>query len=247
MPPCCPCMEAQRPSLVHRVIPTNLGLLKLIRANQERNWRPSLAELQAGFRGWHQRGFLPHFDAPHVTQVITFSLMDAFPVSRRAEWEPFLRAPEDSARRKKLEAWLDRGLGECWLRQQQVAEVVEQVLLDGNGIDFQLQAWVIMPNHVHLVVDVRDVPMVRLVGNWKGKSARVSNLALGRRGCFWQEDYFDTMIRDRDHLATAIRYTEQNPAKATFVKDPREWCWSSDHRRDEFGRLPWQYPHTERK
>lgn len=226
-------MEPQQRKPVRRTVPTNLGLLELIRAKRERSWRPSPEELRAGFRGWHQRGYLPHFDAPHVTQMVTFMLADSFPVNRRAEWEPILNEPDGSAKRQKLEAWLDRGHGECWLRRQEIAALVEQILLEGNDTEFQMQAWVIMPNHVHLVVDVWDVPLAKLVGTWKGKSSRLANLALGRRGSFWQEDYFDTLIRDGEHLAKAVRYTEQNPAKAGFVKDPHEWCWSSACRRDE--------------
>ena len=143
-------------------------------------------------------------------------------------------------KRRKLEAWLDRGCGECWLRRRQVAEIVEQTLLEADGRDFQMQAWVIMPNHVHLVMDVWDVPLCKLVNGWKGKSSRLANLSLRRRGSFWQVDYFDTVIRDGEHLAKAIGYTERNPNKAALAKDPRDWPWGSARRRDEYARLPWQ-------
>jgi|SRR6266478_3870979 len=97
-----------------------------------------------------------------------------------------------------------------------------------------------MPNHVHLVVDVWEVPPSSLVHQWKGKSSRLANLALSRSGPFWQEDYFDTLIRDEEHLKKARRYTEHNPAKAALVKDPRAWKCSNARRRDEYERLPWQ-------
>ena len=67
------------------------------------------------FLGWHERGYLPHFDGPGVTQFVTFMLHDAFPVTRSREWEGILNETEESPRRRKLEAWLDRGRGECWL------------------------------------------------------------------------------------------------------------------------------------
>ena len=60
-------------------------MLELIRAKREWDWKPSIEELKKGFRGWHQRGYLPHFDAPGVTQFVTFQLEDSFPVTRRAE------------------------------------------------------------------------------------------------------------------------------------------------------------------
>ncbi|MHB8521694.1 MAG: transposase [Limisphaerales bacterium] len=215
-------------------------MLELIRVRRGSSWKPSVEELRRGFRGWHQRGFLPHFDAPHVTQFVTFLLADSFPVMRRAEWEPLLQEKDDSTKRKKLEAWLDRSHGNCWLRRSEVAEVVEQVLLEPGGRDYRLLAWVVMPNHVHLVVDVWDVPLAKLVGGWKGRSSRLANRLLKRHGQFWQEDYFDTLIRDESHLKKAIGYTEQNPAKACLVNDSHDWPWSSARHRDEYARLPWQ-------
>jgi REP element-mobilizing transposase RayT len=228
------------PKAIRRTPPKNTGLLELIRAKREWDWKPSDAELKQGFRGWHQRGFLPHFDAPEVTQFVTFQLEDSFPVTRRAEWETILREPDVSAKRKKLEAWLDRGHGECWLRQRDVAELVEQTLLAADGHDYRMQGWVVMPNHVHLVVEVWDVPLAELINNWKGKSSRLANVFLHRAGKFWQADYYDTVVRDDAHFKRAIRYTEQNPVKALLAKVPREWPWSSARHRDEHERLPWQ-------
>lgn len=235
-------MESSKPDAARRSVPANPGLLQLIRDQREKHWKPSGDELRRGFRGWHQRGYLPHFDAPHVTQMVTFQLADSFPVTRRAEWEPILREPDESVRRRKLEAWLDRGHGESWLRRDDVAEIAGRTLLEHNGRDCQMRAWVIMPNHIHLVVDVWDVPLVKLVNAWKGKSSRLANVALRRHGPFWQEDYYDTIIRDAEHLAKTVRYIEQNPAKAKLVKDPRAWPWSSARLRDDYARLPWERP-----
>ena len=225
------------PKPIRRTPAKNVALLKLIRAKREWDWKPSVEELKRGFRGWHQRGFLPHFDAPDVTQFVTFQLHDSFPVTRRSEFEPILQEPKDSAKRRKLEAWLDRGHGECWLRRRDVAEQVEEVLLAANGRDYKMQAWVVMPNHVHLVADVWDVPLGKLINRWKGKSARMANALLKRRGRFWQEDYFDTLIRNEAHLKRALRYTEQNPVRAFLTRAARDWPWSSARHRDEYERL----------
>lgn len=229
-------MESPKP--VRCPPPKNPGLLELIRAKREWDWKPAVEELKKGFRGWHQRGYLPHFDAPGVTQFVTFQLNDAFPVTRRAEWEVIRHEPDDSEKRKKLEAWLDRGYGEGRLRQREIAETVEQVLLEADGHDYQMQAWVVMPNHIHLIVDVWDVPLTKLINSWKGKSSRLTNVLLHRNGKFWQEDYYDTIIRDEAHLKRAIRYTEQNPVKAFLVKAARDWPWSSARYRDEYEHLP---------
>jgi len=219
--------------------PNNSGLLQLIRAKRERNWKRSAADSRKGFLGWHQRGYLPHFDAPGVTQFVTFQLHDSFPAARRAEFEPVVKDSSDSKIRRKIEAWLDRGYGESWLRRPQVAGFLEHVLREKDGQDFQLQAWIIMPNHVHLVLDVWDVPLMKLINAWKGKSAREGNRLMSRSGSFWQVEYYDTLIRDEAHLKRAIRYTELNPVRAKLAKNEREWPWSSARHRDQYDRLPW--------
>lgn len=236
--------------------PHNPGLRRLIEA--KRKWhRPgrtlplppeggvpdATGKLRLGgspFLGWHERGYLPHFDAPRVTQFVTFMLQDAFPVTRRQEWAGILDEPDESQRRRKLEAWLDRGHGECWLRRTDVASLVEDALRGNDGKTYRLQAWTVMPNHVHLVVDVWELPLSKLLHLWKGASARAANLALRRRGHFWEREYFDTLIRDEAHLGRAIRYTEVNPVKAWLTPERKAWQWSSARWRDEYERLPWQ-------
>jgi putative DNA methylase len=230
------CDAARNP----RGLPYNPGLRKLIDAKREWHYRPTMEELRQGFRGWYERGYLPHFDAPGVTQFVTFMLDDAFPVWRRPEWEPILKEPDQSVRRRKLEAWLDRGHGECWLSRSEVAGRVEDILREEDGKTYRLQAWVIMPNHIHLVVDVWQTPLSKLLKRWKGRSAREANQLLGRRGTFWQKEAFDTLIRDTDHLARAISYTERNPTKGALVRDTTQWRWSSARWRDEYNRLSWQ-------
>jgi len=125
-------------------------------------------------------------------------------------------------------------------RRRDAAEIVEQILLDADGGEYRMQAWVIMPNHVHLVVDVWDMPLAKLINSWKGKSSRLVNVLVQRGGAFWQADYYDTLIRDEAHLRRAIRYTEQNPVKAFLAKLAREWRCCSARRRDAYERLPGQ-------
>jgi REP element-mobilizing transposase RayT len=228
------------PQATHRYFPKSVGLLELIRAKREWTWKPSVEELRKGFRGWHQRGYLPHFDAPGVTQFITFQLHDSFPITRREEFEADLKEADDSAKRRKIEAWLDRGHGKSWLSDPAIADLVEKAVLSCDGKTYRLHAWAMMPNHVHLVVEVWEVPLAKLINNWKGSSARAANQLLSRTGPFWQKDYFDALVRDEAHLKRAIRYTENNPTKAHLVKTALDWKWSSARHRDKFDRLPWQ-------
>jgi REP element-mobilizing transposase RayT len=193
-----------------------------------------------GFRGWHQRGYLPHHDVPGVTQFVTLRLHDAMPASRRSEWEVLLRIEDNRKRRTKLEEYLDRGLGECWLRQSRIAAVVENALRFFEGQRYRLLAWVVMPNHAHVLVEVWHTPLAELLHSWKGFTARKANRLLGRTGAFWEREYWDTRMRDDEHQRKALRYIEANPVKAHLVTEPKEWAFSSARFRDEYGvlRLP---------
>jgi hypothetical protein len=158
--------------------PSNPGLRKLIESKRVYDHRLNDEARSAGFRGWHERGYLPHYDAPNVTQLVTINLADAFPVKRRAEWEVLLRLPDKSESRRQLEIWLDRGLGECWLRRPKVAAIVETEFLSKHCREYELRAWTIMPNHCHIVVDVWEVPLSKIIKKWKGAAATAANRLL---------------------------------------------------------------------
>jgi putative transposase len=217
----------------HSCPPYNPALQQLVEGKQA--WANPLGDQAKanGFLGWHQRGYLPHHDLPGVTQLVTFRLHDAMLASRRGEWELLLRIEDDRQRRAKLEAYLDRGLGECWLQQPRVAEVVEGALRFFDGDRCRLRAWVIMPNHVHVLLDVWQTPLAELLRSWKGYTAREANKLLNRRGTVWEREYWDTRIRDEEHLRKALRYVESNPVKARLVPEARQWPWGSARFRDE--------------
>ena len=268
--------------------PYNPGLQKLVDGKQA--WAVSLEpEAKArGFLGWHQRGYVPHYDAPWITQFITLRLADSLPASRRVEWEQLLRienegvaslgaptfrrlnaneeqpaskAQGDSGctspihaqsrskigapfvteagreRRRRLESYLDRGMGECWLRQPAIAELTEGALRFFDNKRYRLAAWVVMPNHLHVMVEIWDVPMGEVIKSWKDFVCKKANKLLKRQGTFWEREYLDTAIENEKHRQTAIRYIENNPTKARMVLEPKQWPWSSARFRDEYGVL----------
>ena len=92
---------------------------------------------------------------------------------------------------------------------------------------YNLHAWVIMPNHVHVVLE----PQVAMPGimRWlKGRTARMANRILGRTGMqFWQEESFDHWVRSEEELRMVIEYVEGNPVKAGLVGSKEQWAWSS--------------------
>jgi len=190
---------------------------------------PAEAEVEArlGSKGWYTRGYLPHCDKPGTLQMVTFRLADAMPAVRRHEWEALLRIEDEREQRTKLEAYLDLGHGECALRNDGAAAVVERVLRRFDGERYRLAAWVIMPNHVHALVELWTMPLGALLKAWKGASAHAVNLALGGGGTLWQREYWDRYIRDEEHFRKACRYIETNPVKAGLARLAAEWPFSS--------------------
>ncbi len=190
---------------------------------------PAEAELEArlGSKGWYTRGYLPHYDKPGTLQMVTFRLADAMPAARRHEWEALLKIEDDREQRTKLEAYLDLGHGECVLKNPRAADAVEEALLRFDGERYRLAAWVVMPNHVHVLVELWTMPIGRLLKAWKGASAHAVNLLLGSGGTLWQREYWDRYIRDEAHFGKARHYIESNPVKAALVKAPEQWVHSS--------------------
>jgi hypothetical protein len=105
--------------------PNNPHLGELV--NAKRQWSPPLEkqDIEAGFRGWHEHGYLPHRDEPGLIQFVTFRLADRFPETRHSEWEHLLKVEDDFQRRAALEEYLDKGRGECFLRRPKIAQLVE--------------------------------------------------------------------------------------------------------------------------
>jgi len=184
-------------------------------------------------KGWHSRGYLPHLDAPGLIQAVTFRLADALPRNILEAWRD--HEFEDGEILTRVADSLDAGFGSCVLRSPDCAEIVEACLRRYDAERYHLMTWVVMPNHVHVIVEVRDGwPLGSLVGSWKGASAREINLTLDRQGRLWQPEYFDRYIRDEAHLRRAILYVEENPVKAGLVGRAEDWAFSSaSHRRGQ--------------
>jgi hypothetical protein len=226
--------------------PHNPGVRELVEGKRCGSFPLKPEALKQGFRGWNERGYLPHRDESGLTQFVTFRLADSFPELLRSEWEHFAKIEDDRERRAQLEAYLDKGCGACHLRRADVAQLVENNFLQFGGSPwrtpehaprYELRAWVVMPNHVHILFKVGTVPMSEIVGAWKRHTGRLANKLIGKRGAFWAEDYFDVFMRDAEHEQQTVRYIENNPPKAKLVLDPKTWPWSSARFRDEYGRL----------
>ncbi len=188
-----------------------------------------------GFKGWYSSKYLPHFDSPGAQQYITYRLADSLPVERKGEWEAILAIEDDLEKQHQLERYLDLGHGACHLRNWRLAQVVQENLWHHDGVRYRLLAWVIMPNHVHALIEVWQTPLGEILKGWKSYTSKIANKILGCAGTFWQDDYFDRYIRDEDHYRRVVSYIENNPVKAELVQMPAEWPWSSAHFRNQEG------------
>ncbi len=210
-------------------------LKKLI--DGKRRWTEPLTpeEMAKGFKGWYSSKYLPHFDSPGAQQYITYRLADSLPVERESEWAAILAIEDDLEKQRRLERYLDLGHGACHLRNKRIAQVVQENLWHHDGKQYRLLAWVIMPNHVHALIEVWQTPLGKILKGWKSYTSKVANKVLGCEGTFWQDDYFDRYIRDEDHYRRVVRYIENNSIKAGLVRVAAEWPWSSAHFRDQEG------------
>ncbi|MBN1139814.1 MAG: transposase [Anaerolineae bacterium] len=195
---------------------------------------------------WHSRGYVPHFDAPHAIQHVTYHLADSLPADALARLEEELRSlppqRQDPERRKRIEALLDAGHGSCVLRAPSVAGMVQASLLHFDGERYRLLAWVVMPNHVHILFEPLDaLTVAQIVASWKSFTGRrIAEYmdryqAQGQAGAWrsqegrrvWQREYWDRFIRDERHFNAAMSYIHQNPVKAGLVRRVEDWEWSS--------------------
>jgi putative transposase len=116
-------------------------------------------------KGWHSRGYLPHFDSQDVVQFVTFRLADSLPK------EAVLKLRGTARPESLRDELLDQGLGACWLRSDRIARIVEDAFLVFDGERYRLHAWTIMPNHVHVLLTVLPAtPLGTIVSSWKRAS-----------------------------------------------------------------------------
>jgi REP element-mobilizing transposase RayT len=187
-------------------------------------------------KGWYSRGYLPHYDSAQKIQSITFRLADSLPQEKLRQLEDELEhLPEserEMERRKKIEQWLDAGMGCCALGHPELAAVMQDTLRKWDGERYSLIAWCVMPNHVHVLIEAA-APLAKIVQSWKsytGRWALAQNaeLGLGVPGKhFWMREYWDRYIRNGKHFEQVVRYIHDNPVKAGLCSEPKDWRWSS--------------------
>jgi REP element-mobilizing transposase RayT len=124
------------------------------------------------------------------------------------------------------ERWLDEGFGVCHFRQRRWSDDLRDRLQHFQDQRYFVACWSIMPNHCHAVIrPFDDYALEDLLGAIKGVTARHINVAIGTKGAIWEEESYDRIIRDEEHLWRVIQYIGRNPRMAGLA-DKTNWrCW----------------------
>jgi putative transposase len=185
---------------------------------------------------------LPHWSQAGTISFIAWRTDDSMPTvvlkqwhSERAEWlnrhgvdphnpnwrEQLEKLPPEQAREFFVTFWnrwhdeLDAAHGKCVLRQAVLAGLVAKSLRHFDGGRYSLFDYVVMPNHVHLLVAFPDEKsMLAQCESWKHFTATQINRHLQQKGRFWQEDAFDHLLRSERQFEYLRRYIQNNPNKA---------------------------------
>jgi putative transposase len=178
---------------------------------------------------WHRR--LPHWVPENSIVFVTWRLAGTLP-----QPAPALLVQDFDAGKRFLahDRQLDRTRdGPRWLANSNIAASFAEALLYGERVrrSYDLLAWVVMPNHVHVVLK----PHAKLpeILRWvKAATAVRANRQANRIGQpFWQREYFDRWIRTGKELASVIAYVEANPVNAGLAERAEDWPWSSASKR----------------
>jgi carbamoylphosphate synthase large subunit/REP element-mobilizing transposase RayT len=177
-----------------------------------------------------RRRNLPHWEQEGGTCFVTCRLADAVPQEVLRKWKEELETwlkfhPEPWDARTKYEYrkrfqeerehWLDRGHGECLLKNPGVSAIVVDSLRHFDRQRYVLDAFVVMPNHVHAIVQPgKGHSLSDILHSWKSFSGKAINRLLGRTGAIWQEETYDRIVRDSRELTRCRDYIARNPEKA---------------------------------
>lgn len=198
---------------------------------------------------WHNRGYLPHYDAERKIQFITYRLSDSLPKATKAKLKenPYedLSEADKEKRRDLIDSTLDKGFGSCILKDSSCAKIIVDAWKFFDNERYDLIAYVVMPNHVHLLIKTKEKYSVgSLVKSWKVYTSKeirklyAKNLTdaecnsalpliIKPGQAFWQREYWDRFIRDDVHFKKSIEYIFNNPVKAGLCKSIFEWQWSN--------------------
>jgi len=174
-------------------------------------------------------GNLPHWRQEGVTYFITFRLADSIPAEKLRQWlaerDAWLAAhpePHDAETRaaffrlfpQRFQQWLDNGYGSCVLAAPEVRRTVEHALRHFDGERYLLDEFVVMPNHVHVVITpIAPYALSDILHSWKSYTSHEINKKQGKTGINWQQESFDHIIRSPASHEKIRQYIRDNPLR----------------------------------
>jgi REP element-mobilizing transposase RayT len=168
---------------------------------------------------------LPHLYVIGQPLFVTFCLHGSLPANRTFPSADLTSGEAFVA----MDRLLDQARsGPMFLRQPDIAQVVLASIECGAEIGhYQLHAFVIMSNHVHLLL-TPHINVSKLLCSLKTATAKRANLLLRRTGQpFWQDESYDHLVRNGEEFRSIQRYIENNPVAASLVASQEQYAWSS--------------------
>ncbi|PCJ51402.1 MAG: hypothetical protein COA79_26400 [Planctomycetota bacterium] len=164
--------------------------------------------------------------------MITYRLDDALP---KETLNRFFSKNESNLKiRSAIETHLDNNHGSCILKIPIIANMVIGNWQHFDNQTYDLVAYVVMPNHVHILIKVyKNISLKSIVHSWKSYTSNQFKICLNQTDVqipiipHWQKDYWDRYIRDEDHLVSAINYIHSNPTKVGLCTKDEDWPYSS--------------------
>ncbi len=177
--------------------------------------------------------YLPHWTKENAIYNVCFRLADSLPVSvidsYKLERDSIVQLVERQCREfteneliklqrlysSKIEYNLNKGYGNCYLKRENVANIVVNAINFFNKKRYLLHTWCVMPNHVHIIVEpMKDYELFQIIHSWKSFSANEANKLLGLTGKFWHRDAYNHIIRSEKAYSFLVEYAYNNPDKA---------------------------------
>lgn len=199
--------------------------------------------------GFHFRGVLPHLKKEGGTYFVTFRQAGTLPkevlLRFKQERDAILQQAMAAKRpltwheqeelfrwySSRVDKYLDAGHGVCYLRNPELADLVAGAIPFFEGQRYEVRAWVVMPNHAHVVVwPMPGHTLSDILHSWKSYTSHEINKRLPTKVVpFWQSESYEHLIRDDEDLHRCSHYTLMNPVNAGLCARSEDWKWSSGH------------------
>ena len=153
---------------------------------------------------------LPHIDLKGYYQFVTFRTYDSI--------DDFLKQlssqndMSSNIKQYKIDTYLDKSKKGCYLNDD-ILHFLMEFFLQYDKKLYELMALSVMPNHIHILFK-QNVELSKILQQIKGSSAFQINKILGIKGKFWEDGYYDKLMRNENHFSLTYDYIKYNAIKA---------------------------------